>query len=88
MRNSAHKQDWFERKNRPLLKRIILIYNYQKVNERMARLEKSTDSPSMSSSKKAKRAAAKAKQDLEEELASEILKTAQPDPAAIDASLA
>ena len=53
----------------------------------MARLEKSTDSPSKPASKKARRAAAKAKQDLDAGFVCEIPKTAQPDPVAVDASL-
>ena len=53
----------------------------------MARLGKSTDSPSKSASKNSKRAATKAKQDLDEEFASKIPKTAYvPNPVAVDAN--
>ena len=52
----------------------------------MARLGKTSDSLSKSASKKAKCAATTAKQDLEEDFASEIPKTAQLDPIAVDAS--
>ena len=52
----------------------------------MARLGKTSDSPSKSASKKAKRVTAKAKQNLEEEFSSGNPKTAQPDPVAGDTS--
>ena len=51
----------------------------------MARLGKTTESPLKYAAKKAKRAAAKANQDLEEEFASEVPRTNKPEPVAVDA---
>ena len=52
----------------------------------MERLGTNKGSPSKSESKKAKRAAVKAKQDLEEEFSNENSKIAQPKPVAVDVS--
>ena len=49
----------------------------------MARLEKTSESPSKSTAKKAQRTAAKAKQDLEEELVSEVPRTIKPEPVSV-----